>query len=96
MHMYARVVSSAAALSMFRGQSGQASCGCQSASVRSLHAISRQLLMLRCWVRASTAHPFHKLALKQVNLYDRLGLDTIKKFSTHFYTSFYNDKPYYE
>lgn len=32
----------------------------------------------------------------QVNLYERLGLDTLKKFSTAFYTSFYDDEPYYE
>lgn len=32
----------------------------------------------------------------QVNLYNRLGLNTLKKFSTAFYTSFYKDTPYYE
>ncbi|KAI7843020.1 hypothetical protein COHA_003352 [Chlorella ohadii] len=35
-------------------------------------------------------------SVDEVNLYDRLGLDTLQKFSTAFYTSFYKDKPYYE
>lgn len=56
------------------------------------------------WLWPAFTQPGHEAAAShrkcaawpQVNLYDRLGLDTLQKFSTAFYTSFYKDKPYYE